>query len=274
MPLASIALRLNKAIKTLFFNTYAYIEKEITLQRLSRIEELINVIVIKCGICQKRNALLECLYCEERYCSICLAEVHDKVTKKAVSKDEKVPENPHKIMYLAKHTALVKQSTPDDQTSLEKSKDKLKVGRNRSQKKKRPELLWNKVETFNFPMNKNSDAYQNLLRVYDSLYRFYVDENGISTENTVTDVGLAMKLRLASEFPVGTSIRESNKAEPEARDLDYLWQEQLCRFCNLTHFNTEEKLLMNRIAFFIFKRRGAKTTFTDFYRYIKIIQVR
>ena len=248
-------------------------EKELTLQRLSRIEELINVIVIKCGICQRRNALLECLYCEERYCSICLADVHNKVTKRATSKDLKVLDNPHKIIYLAKHTNPVKQSTPDDQTPLDKGKELPKAVKNQVSKTKQRLLLWNKVETFNFPTYKNSDAYQNLVNVFDLLYRIYIDENGISADNTVTDVGLAMKLRLASEFPAGTPVQLKYRFEPEARDLDYLWRDQLCKFYNLNFFNTEEKLLINRIAFFIFKRRGAKTIFQDFYRYIKIIQV-
>lgn len=257
------------------------------MKRLERLSGLITELVVKCDICKEDKSSLECIDCKEKYCVKCLKDVHDKTVIK-----------PHKIINLCKSnspdsTRILNDSTnglvvnPQDDHKNNKFKS---LAQDANQKREN----WRKIELFDFPTYQNSDSHFNLKKVFKVLHQIYVTDNGISPENTINNSEMALKFKKKDTFNPsnsqnpqpeqgGASGPNSGKiskgldallSKPcEIGEVNFLWLNELKKFAELSMFNTEEKLLINRVAFLIFKRRGSKTTYNDFYRQIKILEV-
>jgi len=259
-------------IKAILFNSFAHIEKELAFKRLELLSEQVDELALKCDGCKNEKAFLDCLDCREKYCQKCLKEIHNPTVRKS-----------HQIISLIKPSYL---NNKEKQLGI-KSNNKNAQG-------------WVKMECFAFPTFKQGDQYQNLEKAYRALYQIYIKNNGIAPDNKISDIEIALKSKAYIENNKGKSKlffskknvqdkKEGNIAEKEGKDqtptplsiggedlgeIDGSLSEQIQLFLELSSFNTEEKILMNRIAFLVFKRRGAKAVYDDFYRQIKILQVR
>jgi len=259
------------------------------MKRLGHISGLIQEVVIKCDICKKSQALFECLNCSERYCDKCLGQVHNKTIKSV-----------HKIIYLDKsHMSAANHAIRGSAMDLvPQIRDFPTRDEDISESvAAKTEADWQKVESFSFPTFKVGDPYNSMEKAYKLLYRIYIEENGISADNTISSIEQALKIKKGTSSLGSSLVKETEKAKSEQpeqsaglsssgeakKDLsigkpidlgevDYTWLDEVRRFFDLNRFNLEEKLWMNRIAFMVFKKRGAKTTYNDFYRQLKILE--
>lgn len=283
MPLASAALNLNYGIKSLLFNAYTYVEKELMMKRLGHLGNLMQEIVIKCDACKKDKASLECLNCSERYCNNCLQQVHKKTVKTVhtIISLNKTADGAQAIKgFVADVIPQIRDFPTSDVGSVKDI------------------VHWQKVESFSFPTMKVGDPYNNVEKAFKLLYRVYIEENGISADNVITNVELALKMKNKKAAPPspgkksGVTFKNAEQPNQEAEtaglekkkeplalkqqdlgEVDCAWMDEVRLFFDMTKFNLEEKLWMNRIAFMVFKKRGAKTTYNDFLRQLKILEV-
>jgi len=269
LPLVPLS-NLSQGIKSLFFNAFTWIEKELSFRRLECFSQQIDELVIICQGCRKARALLECIDCQEKHCYQCMKNIHDQTTRKT-----------HKIAHLVK----ANDNSMDHQSlsvTAKKNKDL-----NTSQ-------LWVKLQNFEFPTYVHGDSYINLERIYNILQKIYVAENGVSEDNTIPDIKAALKFKLKShetkiEEKVfvnqqpGQEDQSSAGKSPLKKELDVLatanigeidhaWFDTTKKFFGLSSFNLEEKILINRVAFLTFKKRGAKATYQDFEKHMKTLQ--
>lgn len=259
------------------------------MKRLGHLGKLMQEVVIKCDVCKKEKALLECLNCAERYCDKCMEDVHKKTVRTS-----------HKIIHLNKPGDMYKAMKGVVVDVIPQQRDYT------TRDDFDGNTQWQKVESFSFPTLRVGDPYNNVEKAYKLLYRIYIEENGISEENTITNVELALKMK--SKKKTSSLKKPGNKFNTEGErktlsfymknqeeqpgdlnsgetkkdllitkqhdlgEVDYEWLDEVKKFFELKKFNLEEKLWMNRIAFMIFKKRGAKTTYNDFYRQLKILE--
>jgi len=207
---------------------------------------------------------------------------------------------PHKIVCLFDTNPVDSSRGLNDSTTgfLNKPQEdqqyKLKTAfRDLAQKK----THWKKIEAFAFPTYQKGDAHLDLKKVFKLLCQIYVTDNGIAPDNTVTTPELALKFKrkgiLSSTIP-STNVQSAQpdqgadadinslkfskgfdsllNKKSELGEIDFSGINEIRKFFEFSSFNTEEKLLINRVAFLIFKRRGAKTAFNDFYRQMKILE--
>ena len=292
VPLSSLSSVLNTTIKGIFYYTYTFIEKELGIKRLGQLAEYMHDIAIKCGTCRIKKAKLECIDCQERYCTKCLQDYHDL--------EFKVPHRVENLQHLNIQTQSTICETLKSLKEVHNQKDqKGKKAKEAAVKEKMSTYTptdWVKMEYFSFPVYKNSESYFLLEKVYKILYEIYIHENSISADNTIEDIEKALKFKavpkghnLNSPYfktpqddndedspgpskPMKGKVFERNRVT-DMGITDCYGLDKLIDFIELSDFNNEEKILLNKIAFVVFKKRGAKAKFDDFFRQIKIIEV-
>lgn len=215
-----------------------------------------------------------------------MRNIHDQTTRKT-----------HKIAYLIKanDNSMNHQIIPITGTAR-KSISQIQTKDGKSAKEQPPQQ-WAKLQNFEFPTYVHGDSYINIERVYKILYKIYITENGVSEDNTISDIKAALRFKSShaaepqkfgnkpTEQQPGqegsTAGKSPNKGidvlapaiHEEIGEIDHTWFEAIKKFFGVSGFNTEEKMLINRVAFFTFKKRGAKANYNDFYRHMKTLQV-
>ncbi len=272
-------------MKSLFFNAFTYIEKELSLKRLECFSSNIEELVIICQGCRKSRAILECIDCQEKHCAQCMRNIHDQITRKT-----------HKIAYLVKandnsmdHQIIPMTGTARKSITQIQTKDGKLA-------KEQPPQQWVKLQNFEFPTYVHGDSYVNIERIYKILHKIYITENGVSENNTISDIKAALKFKSSQTETqkVGNKLVEQQPGQEgstagkspqkgydvlapaiheEIGEIDHTWFEATKKFFGVSGFNTEEKMLINRVAFLTFKKRGAKANYNDFYRHMKTLQV-
>ncbi|RZJ99339.1 MAG: hypothetical protein EOO43_26765 [Flavobacterium sp.] len=263
MPLVPQQLNLNQAIKTFIYNTYTILEKELITRRIADINRLTTKVIVMCNYCQKTKSVYNCKTCNEQICEKCFKDVHNKVNIK-----------PHDIVKIEEIAAL--QGRENSSTTqwpekieslgylLSKNSDSNEVG------------YWRKFESFNFPITKSASHFQTVKVAFNMLYTLYITNNGINKDNEVESIQKALKFTGKREDGSPEKkplIARDNNKELEG-ELDLSYEQTLEQFIGLGTFNVEEKFFMNRVAFLNFKRRGAKATFDEFVKKLKILEVK
>ena len=243
-------------------------EKELITLRIAELNKLTEKVINICNHCQKSKSTFNCLTCQDQFCSHCYETIHNKVVLST-----------HEV------TSLDQSDSKDTQVSSingvnaggianileENSKDKKVSWGN-----------WRKLETFNFPINKNSASFYTLKLAYNVLVKLYISENGITKENQIEDLERPLKFNLSSNHPaVGSSLsaaKQTNVLENEKDkelngNLDLTYENGVNQIMNIDAFNTEEKILINRVTFLTFKRKGAKASFEEVLKKLKILEV-
>ncbi len=271
MSLVPTNLNLNHAIKSLIYNTYTVLEKELITRRIADINRLTTRIIVMCNLCQKTKSVYNCKTCKEQICEKCYKEVHNKVN---ISK--------HDVVKLEEQAQENNVTTPWPEKIeplgylLAKNNNSSEVG------------YWRKFEYFNFPITKSANHFHTMKVAFNILYSMYITNNGITKDNEVENVEKALKYtkggKQGKEEGSATKgmakylvARDSNVVQVAKElegDLDLSYEQSLEQFIGLGMFNIEEKFFMNRVAFLNFKRRGAKATFDEFVKKLKILEVK
>ena len=157
IPLAGLPV--SQSLKANLAYIYNRIEKELLIARIREISKYSKDILIKCFVCRKERALMECFTCREIYCNKCFATVHGKVILTA-----------HKTISLLhqKEEILTGRYSSDQET---KTPDSLTEG-----------TLWRKFEIFSFPTHPNSEFYPSMEIAFKMLCAIYFKESGYSQE--------------------------------------------------------------------------------------------
>jgi hypothetical protein len=256
----SANLNINPVIKTLFWNTYTQIDRELLVLRMTDIAKNTFEVVIKCDICRKDKAIVECQTCNEKLCKKCYVGIHKKVS---ISN--------HNLFSLTQDKPIAKKESAGEligNSTKETESSSTDTGKSNSA------LLWRKFESFAFPTSKYSDFYDSIQKVFTILYRVYIDENKVTEDNTLQTEEEPPEL---NKLKLGKLTRQITLRQPkqEAVPINNIGSNALAikSFVELENYNLEEKFIMNRIAFANCKKRGAKFQYSDFYRQLKIVQV-
>jgi len=78
-----------------------------------------------------------------------------------------------------------------------------------------------------------------------------------------------------AELRMGKSTSDAKNSGLEKVDfgeIDPRFLEYVRKFVDDENYNIEEKLMLNRIAFLNFKKRGGLTKYTHFYRHVKTME--
>jgi len=257
MPLVPQQLNLNQAIKSLIYNTYTILEKELITRRIADVNKLTTKIIVMCNYCQKTKSVYNCNTCNEQFCEKCFKDVHNKVNIKQ-----------HDVVTLEQFALEKREKSPWPEKIeslgylLSKSSSSSEVG------------YWRKFEYFNFPITKSANHFQTMKVAFNMLYTLYITNNGITKDNEVESLEKALKFTKKGEASPEKRplITRDNNAKELEGDLDLSYEQTLEQFIGLGMFNVEEKFFMNRVAFLNFKRRGAKATFDEFIKKLKILE--
>lgn len=244
-PLSVANLNLGQAIKSVLLNTFTNVERTLGVMRISDVTKLADTMMVNCFFCNKERSTLHCLTCNTAFCVNCHTEVHNKVN---VSKHRVVPFNSGKPSQASKS----KVSSPE--------------------KNKADANNWRKFETFNFPISKASNFFFTLKIAYQFLYKLYITDNAITNENQLSSIQKALKFNAKSSSDNKALLKNPEEKELEG-ELDFTQDKTADKFLELDQYNTEEKFFLNRVAFLNFKKRGAQSTFDDFLKKVKVLEV-
>lgn len=270
-------LDLRWAVKTMLHACFTAIERELLIERISDIAEINHSsLVVKCTHCTEKKAIIECKQTRELVCKKCYFTVQSKLN------------------FADLDVSILPFIAGDGEIDPEIKREVERVRRVREQQEstgrteKNLSFIWKKFEYFSFPTNNNTEQFSELQRIFKLLYSIYITESGIDPENRVTDANKFLKLRIQTS-PVSLdpkqsfdnttagkrafSIRSPSDKSVFKGELDYGVHKIFTQFRNDPAFNSEEKLMLNRIAFLVFKRHGANTKFMDFFRLVKGLQV-
>lgn len=272
-------VELKNAVKTVLYTTFVVIERELILSRISNIAGMYsNKIVVKCTSCSKQKAVIECKQSHELVCKECYFTVQSKLN---------YADEIDLLPYIGGDEEI------DDQVLKEVEKNK-KSREKSSNKTESPAMKWRKFEYFSFPTNQNSQTYQELNRIFKVLYSIYITESGIDRENKIVNSKKFLRIKVTDDFsdetsesksplPLITTDGSSSRRELWVRspseksvfkgEIDRDIPKMIAKYTENRVFNDEEKLFLNRVGFLLFKRNGASTTFTDFLRVMKSLQV-
>jgi len=253
----SANLNISPSIKLLFWNTYNQIDRELLVLRMADVVKNTYEVVIKCDICRKEKAIVECHTCNEKYCKKCFLGIHNKVTLSA-----------HNLFALTQDKPIAKKENLGDLAGSTKESDT-----SSDNGKSESTQLWRKFETFAFPTSKYSDYHDTIQKAFTILYKIYVEENKVTEDNTLAaEEESALEL---NKVKLTRTVRQMTIKPKEAPATSGIGSNQLAinQFLELENYNIEEKMLMNRVAFLNCKKRGAKFQYADFYRHLKMIQV-
>lgn len=273
---------LRQAIKLILHNTFACIERELSVQRIADIALLNSEnLVIRCTICARNKAIIECSSASEYVCRNCYFNVQAKLnfTDNSVnilpfisnSVDLELEKQIKKPMSGAQSQSEISNENVNQVVSSQ----------------------WKKFEQFSFVLNTKSQQHDSIKKAFSHLYQLYVNLNGITPDNGVRDFDKFMRLPKKLEvnkpkkesegldclnskqsLPSASNTRNSLNRVVFDTELNREVYDSYIEFANCNYLNTEEKIFMNKAAYFVFKRNGARTKYEDFLKVVKSIQVR
>lgn len=207
------------------------IEKIIINQKLEfYLKNNISGLVI-CSSCAKNSGTLECKDCEEILCTKC-KEVHLK--------------NNLWEKHNIKPLSLPLKNNIDTKNILNDNTENT--------------IPYIKAEYFSFPESTFQNlGYENLLKIFDIFYKYYITYNGIDLNNNVS-----LKEFLQYRLEYFTKI----EGVPEQAFLT-----ELENIINNNEFNWTEIYYINRICFKCFKYYGAKTTIDKVFDPLKKLEI-
>ena len=244
-------------------------EKELITRRIADINKLTEKLISICNHCQKAKSTLNCLTCQEQFCSHCYETIHNKVVLSA-----------HDIVPFDESDSKETQdSAPNSETNTGLIANILE---DKSEEKRVSWGPWRKFETFNFPLIKSSPSFYTLKVAYNVLFKFYITDNGITKNNQIENIEKPLKFlsyNNTQHVASGLSLYAANQTAQTENEkelngvLDLTYENDVNQILNLEAFNVEDKILINRVIFLTLKRRGAKATFEDFSKKLKILEV-
>lgn len=264
------------AIKLILYSTYTTLERELTIQRIADIAELNkDNLLIRCSICEIKQAIIECKKTQEYVCRNCYMTVQAKLN----FIDDQVEMLPSVM------TQQFDKELTDELNKLKKKAAAATVPPGSAEKY--IQYPWKKFEFYSFPTNVKSEQNVQLSQAFALLYLIYITNNGISPGNEVVDVQKFLRLpkrdEQATEEPVKSGLASPTKSSKTDKspagksvfttELSRDVYKYLNEFITLKGFNTEEKIFMNRVAFLMFKRSGANANKAEFVRIINNLQV-
>ena len=266
---------LNQAIKLVLYDTYATIERELLISRMSDVSDLnSDNLLVRCTICFSKKAVIECKTSHEFVCRKCYFTVESKLNS---------PERQIDLVPMQRDLLVGLQEEVD---KIKKRNSKANNGADTSRIS--TSSNWRKFEFYTYPTHAQSEHYSLLSEAFKMLSQIYIASNGISATNAVLDENKFLRLTKQTASPTKDEKVEPNQkssangasvvmtpAEKSAfkTELSQDAFDRYFKFIQLKNFNTEEKIFMNKAAFLVFKRSGAKAKFQEFFRIIKSLQV-
>ena len=116
---------------------------------------------------------------------------------------------------------------------------------------------WKKFEKFSLPTNSETLHFESLKKIFDSFKMIYILNNGINSN----------KNKFGKEFYFQYNQDVKENIFPKINS-------HLIEIIEMDDFNVEEKLFLNRIAFYSFKKKLDKANFIEFFQYCLILQVK
>ncbi|KAL4481466.1 hypothetical protein ABPG74_007555 [Tetrahymena malaccensis] len=248
-----------------FRSTYIKIERELLIQRMKQIENLNVGTIMICNECGKKLSVFECIECDLTFCKSCFDDYHNFIQKNNhqihllnIKHEDQQLYQKYNILhingensYLLEENRLESQSR---QTQMNSNINSSKINKN---KQTLGDENWRKLEYFVLPTYEKSPQFSQLKEIFELFKSEYIDNNGIDGTNEQIDFTKVFKL----------------KEKPDSKGKFMLQESRAFRtILNMTEFNIEEKLFLNRIAFLVFKRYRQKVTFKNFYSLCKILQ--
>ena len=221
-------------------------------------------ILCLCIECQKNLAILQCHGCQDDYyCRDCFDSIH-KSSK-------------HKTSQLV----LFDAKNMDHMNNSQKISN-LMLGDVVSEEKHNPNIkVWHKFEVFNFTLSENSDLFIDLRRFFTAMKDTYLKMNNISDVTQKADFVKMMvdqnygmvrgmldcfdqERKNLSDYSLLDGINEreiDSRVQSSVPDTTIGIQKNLL---DLSHFNIEELLFLNRISFICLCSMGPGLQFKDF----------
>ena len=285
-------------MKPVFYRTFVCIERELLVSRIHEISIITGKTpLIKCYHCPFTRASLECITCDEKLCQVCLDQIHNKLNKNPTK---------HNIIKLSNENNELKPNENSEKLTTIQNKDTQASNISMlSSDDNNTVIAWRKFEYYCYPTYKYSESHNEIENIFKMLVFLYLDENGIK-HNTIEDAYKYFKVKPgnqnstnyhnSNEAPtikdikllnekLAAEINKNNKGlednnhhnnlnlEPIQGTMDAESFKTIQEFLSMAAFNIEEKLFINRAAFMLFKRRGTKVTFNDFYKILRSLQV-
>lgn len=272
----SPSLELKLAVKSMLYTTFVVVERELILSRISNIADVNRGgLVVKCTSCSKKKAIIQCKQSRELVCKECYFNVQAKLN----FADE------IDILPYIGGTGEIDRDVLREVAKKRKEKS-LSPGKSTETFSK-----WKKFEYFSFPTNPNNQTFQELSRIFNTLYKLYITESGIDYDNQIVDTNKFLRIKLPNSPSINSpsiddlplvnlrspsfgQLRSPSEKGVFKGEIDRNLTKIYTEFIENDTFNDEEKLLLNRIAFLVFKRSGANATFIDFLRLVKSLQVK
>jgi len=187
--------------------------------------------LVICSSCSKNSGTFECQDCEEILCSKC-KETHLKNS------------------LWEKHN--IRTLTLPIKNNADKNNILNDIAENT--------IPYFKAEYFSFPESTFQNlGYENLLKIFDIFYKYYITYNGIDLNNNVS-----LKEFLQFRLEYFTKI----EGVPEQAFLN-----ELENIINNKEFNWTEIYYINRVCFKCFKYYGAKTTIDKVFEPLKKLEI-
>ena len=253
---------ISNAIKSILFNTYILVERDLLYRRISDINKATEEIIVTCDHCQRFRSVLECHDCAAKFCNSCFVEIHRKVV---VTEHNVVPYGQVKIFT---KESLNKGFIPADAKPAGYLAEYLRVN-----KLTMTPNFWRKFELYSFPMRQSMPIMKSLKECFANLYEIYFTSNAIEAADALSNWEKPLKFTSSEDKKSVEEKKKESLGDKLEGAIDFSYEQALKKFTDRQEFNTEEKLLMNEIAFLVFRNKSRAATFGIFYGKLKILQV-